>query len=196
MKKVPKSLLSLLSLNMRQLQLQKTLNEEGTKIEKDDNFENMSKQKVTKLEDQTDTRKTKLVLTKDIMVQEIQDVEKYVHMSPLQKKFMFNVEIIKQDGKQHVKHGYEEKELLNGDHNCKKAKKDKKHVKNRQRALALPTIVLMFVASSIIPQFNLTMDATHTQDVDRSHVSLVQKLMEERDVAFKIIRNDANDLYA
>jgi len=86
MKKVPKSLLSVLSLNTRQLQLQKTPNEEGTKIEKDDNFEDMSKQKVTKLEDQMDTRKTKLVLTKDIMVQEIQDVEKYVHMSPLQKK--------------------------------------------------------------------------------------------------------------
>jgi hypothetical protein len=43
MKKVPKSLLSLLSLNMRQLQLQKTLNEEGTTIEKDDDFEDMPK---------------------------------------------------------------------------------------------------------------------------------------------------------
>jgi hypothetical protein len=68
---------------MRQLQLQKTLNEEGTTIEKDDDFEDMPKWKVTKLEDQMDTRKTKLVLTKDIVVQEIQDVEKYVHVSPL-----------------------------------------------------------------------------------------------------------------
>jgi len=68
---------------MRQLQLQKTLNEESTKIEKDDDFEDMPKQKVTKLEDQMDTRKTKLVLTKEIVVQEIQDVEKYVHVSPL-----------------------------------------------------------------------------------------------------------------
>jgi hypothetical protein len=59
------------------------LNEEGTKIEKDNDFEDMPKRKVTKLEDQMDTRKTKLVLTKDIVVQEIQDVEKYVHMSPL-----------------------------------------------------------------------------------------------------------------
>jgi hypothetical protein len=54
----------------------------------------------------------------------------------------------------------------------------------------------MFVTSSTIPQFTLIMDATHTQDVDRSHVSLVQKLMEERDVAFKVVINDANDLYA
>jgi hypothetical protein len=50
---------------------------------------------------------------------------------------------------------------------------------NRQRAFALPTITtthlptLMFVTSSTIPQFNLMMDATHTQDVDRSRVSLV-----------------------
>ncbi len=101
-----------------------------------------------------------------------------------------------------MKHGYEEKELFNGDHNCNKANKDKKHVKNRQRALALPTITtthlhaLMFVTSSTIPQFNLMMDTIHTQDGDRSHVSLVQKLMEERDVAFKVVRNDANDLYA
>jgi hypothetical protein len=50
---------------------------------------------------------------------------------------------------------------------------------NRQRAFALPTITtthlhaLMFVTSSTIPQFNLMMDATHTQDVNRSHVFLV-----------------------
>ncbi len=75
---------------MRQLQLQKTLIEEGTKIEKNDDFEDMPKRKVTKLEDQMDIRKTKLVLIKDIMVQDIQDVEKYVHMSPPQQKIIKN----------------------------------------------------------------------------------------------------------
>ncbi len=55
---------------------------------------------------------------------------------------------------------------------------------------------LTFVTSSTIPQFNLMMDATHTQDADRSHVSLVQKLMEKKDVTFKVVRNDADDLYA
>jgi hypothetical protein len=46
---------------------------------------------VTKLEDQMDTRKKKLVFTKDIMGQEIQDVEKYVHMSPPQKRKKKNI---------------------------------------------------------------------------------------------------------
>ncbi len=68
------------------MQLQKTPNEKCTKIEKDDDFENTPKRKVIKLEDQMDIRKKKLVLTKDIMGQKIQDVEKYVHMSPPQKR--------------------------------------------------------------------------------------------------------------
>lgn len=73
------------------LQLQKNLNEKGTKIEKDDDFEDTPKRKVTKLEDQMDTREKKHVFTKDIMGQEIQDVEKYVHMSPPQKRKKKNI---------------------------------------------------------------------------------------------------------